>query len=65
MALLIYINQQSATAVVFSPTGEAVVLAHQQEHTLCIMDYPSLGVLDKPPAHVGGCIAMALDPRGR
>ncbi|PPQ79523.1 hypothetical protein CVT25_003405 [Psilocybe cyanescens] len=59
------LEPQSATAVVFSPTGEAVVLAHQQEHTLCIMDYPSLGVLDKPPAHVGGCIAMALDPRGR
>lgn len=29
------------------------------------MDYPSLAVRESPAAHVGGCIAVALDPRGR
>jgi THO complex subunit 3 len=29
------------------------------------MDYPSLTVRESPAAHVGGCVAVALDPRGR
>ncbi|KAH9947177.1 WD40 repeat-like protein [Amylocystis lapponica] len=29
------------------------------------LDYPSLSVVHSTPAHVGGCVAAALDPRGR
>jgi len=27
--------------------------------------YPSLEVEDSPAAHIGGCMALALDPRGK
>ncbi|KAH9482501.1 THO complex subunit 3 [Psilocybe cubensis] len=59
------LEPQTANSIVFSATGESLVLAYHGNHTLCIMDYPSLNVVDKPPAHVGGCLAVALDPRGR
>jgi len=41
------------------------VVAFHSEHTLRVIDYPSLEVKDSPAAHVGGCMALALDPRGR
>ncbi len=34
-------------------------------NSLMIMDYPSLMIREQPSAHVGGCMAVALDPRGR
>lgn len=40
-------------------------MAFHSEHTLRVLDYPSLDVRDSPAAHVGGCMALALDPRGR
>lgn len=35
------------------------------EHTLRIFDYPALTIQENPAAHVGGCIAIAQDPRGK
>lgn len=49
----------------FNHAGDGVVMTHHQEHTIRIMDYPSLTVRESPAAHVGGCVAVALDPRGR
>jgi hypothetical protein len=49
----------------FNHAGDSVILTHHSEHTLRIMDYPSLTVRESPAAHVGGCVAVALDPRGR
>jgi THO complex subunit 3 len=49
----------------FNHVGDGVVMTHHQEHTIRIMDYPSLTVRESPAAHVGGCVAVALDPRGR
>ena len=49
----------------FNHVGDGVFLTHHSEHTLRVMDYPSLTVRESPAAHVGGCVAVALDPRGR
>jgi len=49
----------------FNHAGDSVILTHHSEHTLRVMDYPSLTVRESPAAHVGGCVAVALDPRGR
>lgn len=49
----------------FNHVGDGVIMTHHQEHTLRVMDYPSLTVRESPAAHVGGCVAVALDPRGR
>jgi hypothetical protein len=49
----------------FNHVGDGVILTHHSEHTLRVMDYPSLTVRESPAAHVGGCVAVALDPRGR
>ncbi|KAK0201869.1 WD40-repeat-containing domain protein [Desarmillaria ectypa] len=49
----------------FNHAGDGIVLTHHSEHTLRVLDYPSLTVRETPAAHVGGCEAAALDPRGR
>ena len=49
----------------FNHVGDGIILTHHSEHTLRIMDYPSLTIRESPAAHVGGCVAVALDPRGR
>lgn len=49
----------------FNHVGDGVILTHHSEHTLRVMDYPSLIVRESPAAHVGGCVAVALDPRGK
>lgn len=33
--------------------------------SLRVIDYPALTARECPVAHVGGCVALALDPRGR
>ena len=35
------------------------------EHAIRIVDVPSLALRENLAAHVGGCVAAALDPRGR
>lgn len=52
------------STALFNHLGDGVVISHQTEHTLRVVDYPSLNVRESPAAHVGGCIALALDPRG-
>ncbi|KAG6861575.1 hypothetical protein C0995_014871 [Termitomyces sp. Mi166 len=49
----------------FNHVGDGIILTHHSEHTLRILDYPSLKLRESPAAHVGGCVAVALDPRGR
>ncbi|CAA7260119.1 unnamed protein product [Cyclocybe aegerita] len=56
---------QVGSTAIFNHVGDGVVVTHHQEHTLRVMDYPSLAIRESPAAHVGGCIALALDPRGR
>ncbi|KAH9833686.1 WD40 repeat-like protein [Rhodofomes roseus] len=54
-----------ASTVTFNHAGDGLVLTHQSEATIRILDYPSLSIVHATPAHVGGCVAAALDPRGR
>ncbi|KAL4081453.1 hypothetical protein V8B97DRAFT_2014302 [Scleroderma yunnanense] len=54
-----------ALTAVFNHVRDGIILTHHSEHTLRIMDYPSLTLRESPAAHVGGCVAVALDPRGR
>lgn len=54
-----------ASTAMFNHVGDGIILTHHSEHTLRIMDYPSLTLRESPAAHVGGCVAVALDPRGR
>ncbi|KAG6850912.1 hypothetical protein H0H93_006738 [Arthromyces matolae] len=49
----------------FNHVGDGIICTHHSEHTLRILDYPSLKLRESPAAHVGGCVAVALDPRGR
>lgn len=55
----------TGSTAIFNHMGDGVIVTHHQEHTLRVMDYPSLTVREAPAAHVGGCVAVALDPRGR
>jgi THO complex subunit 3 len=51
----------------FNHTGDSVILTHMLEHTIRIIDAPSLALLENLAAHVGGCVACVaavLDPRG-
>ncbi|KAI0751043.1 WD40 repeat-like protein [Daedaleopsis nitida] len=54
-----------ASTATFNHAGDGIVLTHQSEHTIRILDYPDLAIVHNTPAHVGGCMAAALDPRGR
>ena len=59
------IKFQIGSTAIFNHLGDGVVITHHSEHTLRVMDYPSLTIRESPAAHVGGCVALALDPRGR
>ncbi|KAA1473430.1 WD40 repeat-like protein [Dentipellis sp. KUC8613] len=54
-----------ASTGMFNHTGDGIILTHSSEHTIRILDYPSLQLYENPAAHVGGCVAATLDPRGR
>ena len=58
-------RQLTASAAMFNHTGDSVILTHMSEHAIRIVDVPSLTLRENLAAHVGGCIAAALDPRGR
>ncbi|KAI0650495.1 WD40 repeat-like protein [Trametes meyenii] len=58
-------RSMSASTATFNHVGDGIVLTHQSEHHVRILDFPSFNVLHSLPAHVGGCVAAALDPRGR
>ncbi|KDQ64417.1 hypothetical protein JAAARDRAFT_28046 [Jaapia argillacea MUCL 33604] len=53
------------STAMFNYAGDAIILTHHSEHTIRIVDYPTLTTRESPAAHVGGCVAVALDPRGR
>ncbi|KAH8998795.1 WD40-repeat-containing domain protein, partial [Lactarius hatsudake] len=54
----------TASSAVFNHTGDSVILTHMSEHAIPIVDVPSLALRENLAAHVGGCVAAALDPRG-
>lgn len=58
-------SQRNGSTGLFNHAGDGVIMAHYSEHTLRVFDYPSLASRESPAAHVGGCGAVALDPRGR
>ncbi|KAF4619869.1 hypothetical protein D9613_004992 [Agrocybe pediades] len=53
------------SSAVFNHAGDGLVVSHSLEHTIRILDYPSMNVLESLAAHVGGCMALAFDPRAR
>ncbi|KAJ6616282.1 WD40-repeat-containing domain protein [Mycena sp. CBHHK59/15] len=53
------------STAVWNHAGDGIVLTHHSEHALRTIDYPSLVLRESTAAHVGGCVAVALDPRGR
>lgn len=57
--------QLTASAAMFNHMGDSVILTHMSEHAIRIVDVPSLALRENLAAHVGGCVAAALDPRGR
>ncbi|KAG2050889.1 WD40 repeat-like protein, partial [Suillus hirtellus] len=54
----------SSTAM-FNHVSDGIILTHHFEHSVQVMDYPTLTLREIPAAHVGGCVAVALDPRGK
>lgn len=54
-----------ASTAMFNHVGDGIILTHHSEHSVRVMDYPTLALRESPAAHVGGCVAVALDPRGR
>ncbi|KAJ3719515.1 WD40-repeat-containing domain protein [Lentinula raphanica] len=55
----------TGTTAIFNHTGTGLVLTHFSENGFRVLDFPSFEVRDFSAAHVGGCSAVALDPRGR
>ena len=55
----------TGSTAVFNHAGDGILLTHNSEHTIRVMDFPSLTIRESPAAHVGGCLALALDPGGR
>jgi len=53
------------SAAIFNHAGDGILLTHNSEHAIRVMDFPTLTVSESPAAHVGGTVALALDPRGR
>ncbi|KAI0796976.1 WD40-repeat-containing domain protein [Abortiporus biennis] len=58
-------NGIPASTATFNHVGDGVVITHSAEHTIRVLSFPRLSVIHSTPAHVGGCMAAALDPRGR
>lgn len=55
----------AASAGIFNHAGNGMVLVHQPDHNVRIVEYPALDVRESMAAHVSGGIVVALDPRGR
>ncbi|KAF7290897.1 WD-REPEATS-REGION domain-containing protein [Mycena chlorophos] len=53
------------STALFNHAGDGLVLTHHSEFTLRVLDYPSMALRESLVAHVGGCLAVAFDPRGR
>lgn len=57
--------QSPGSKALFNHAGDALLVSHVQANTIRILDWPQLRTLDNHSAHVGGCLAIAQDPRGR
>lgn len=57
--------QLIASTAMFNHVGDGIVLTHQSEHSIRLVEFPSLAIIHAMPTHVGGCVAAALDPRGK
>ncbi|KAJ3792659.1 WD40-repeat-containing domain protein [Lentinula aff. detonsa] len=55
----------TGTTAIFNHSGTGLVLTHISENGFRVLDFPDFEVRDHPAAHVGGCSAVSLDPRGR
>ncbi|KAF8639886.1 hypothetical protein AX17_001139 [Amanita inopinata Kibby_2008] len=55
----------AGSTAIFNHAGDGILLTHNSEHAIRVVDFPNLAVRESPAAHVGGCVALALDPRGR
>ena len=53
-----------ATTACFNHGGSGLALGSLRANQLMFLEYPSIKELPGPAAHVGGCSALALDPRG-
>lgn len=58
-------SQVAASTAIFTNAGDALIITHYSEHTVRVIDWPTLKLLEHPAAHVQGCIAVAQDPRGK
>ncbi|CAK5263112.1 unnamed protein product [Mycena citricolor] len=54
-----------ASFALWNHSGDGFATTYYSETSLRILDYPSLTRKEELPAHPGGCMALALDPRGR
>ncbi|KAH8094827.1 WD40 repeat-like protein [Cristinia sonorae] len=45
--------------------GDGLVLTNVGDTSIRVVEYPGLSLIMHSPAHVGGCMAAALDPRGK
>ena len=59
------LGQVVASSALFNHAGDGIVASFHSEHTLRVFDYPGLTIQENPAAHVGGCVAIAQDPRGK
>jgi len=53
------------TSAIFNHAGTGLILTHSGENVFRILEFPSFTLRDHSAAHVHGCTAVALDPRGR
>jgi THO complex subunit 3 len=58
------IDPVSASRASFNHSGDGIVASFYTANTIKLYEYPSLIGRESPAAHVGGCQALALDPRG-
>jgi len=54
----------TALAAVFNHSGNAIFLGCS-DGAVKVIDYPGLELMEKSGAHVSGCYAVGLDPRGK
>ncbi|KAI1796143.1 WD40 repeat-like protein [Ganoderma leucocontextum] len=57
--------QGSATTFNHAGDGLVVTRSSDTDHVIRALSFPGFDALHSVPAHVGGCMATALDPRGR
>ncbi|TCD69213.1 hypothetical protein EIP91_008316 [Steccherinum ochraceum] len=54
-----------ASTATFNHAGDGIILTINGDTSIRIATFPSLNIILNTPAHVGGCVAVALDPRGK